>query len=69
MQREYTCYTNRGHWTFYAQDSYKDALRVALFYCWRDDEEFIRVEYNNGGEHCTLRVAVIDHKTNESFTL
>ena len=39
MMKQYTCYTDRGKWNFEAYND-KDALRLALFYCWRDDEEF-----------------------------
>lgn len=35
---EYKCFTRQGSWRFYA-DSDTDALRLALFYCWRDGED------------------------------
>ena len=38
-----TCYTDCGKWEFEAYTD-KDAFRLALYYCWRDDEEFIKVE-------------------------
>lgn len=40
---EYVCYTKQGNWRFYA-DSDIDAMRLSLFYCWRDNEDFIKVE-------------------------
>ena len=43
MQREYTCITTTGKWNSYA-DNDIDAMRLALFYCWRDGEDFDRVE-------------------------
>ena len=45
--KQYTCYTGRGKWNFEAYND-KDALRLALFYCWRDDEDFIKVEGYKG---------------------
>ena len=33
---EYIGYTKQGHWRFYA-DSDIDAMRLSLFYCWRDN--------------------------------
>ena len=38
---EYVCYTKQGNWRFYA-DSDIDAMRLSLFYCWRDNEDFSR---------------------------
>lgn len=35
---EYIGYTKQGQWRFYA-DSDLDALRLALFYSWRDGED------------------------------
>lgn len=64
---EYICYTNKGQWRFYA-DSDHDALRCALFYCWRDGEDFIKVVSNYGGQPYTLRLCKID-KTNSIQTL
>ena len=43
---EYVCYTKQGNWRFYA-DSDIDAMRLSLFYCWRDNEDFIKVECNS----------------------
>ncbi len=31
--KEYVCYTNKGKWTFTAEDDI-DAMRVALYYCY-----------------------------------
>ena len=64
---EYKCYTNQGSWKFYA-DTDTDALRLALFYCWRDGEDFIRVESSFGGQSYTLRLCKID-KTNSIQTI
>lgn len=68
MQREYTCITQNGKFTFYALNDF-EAIRLSLFYCWRDDETFVRVEYHHGGESYTLRISYIDNNTHESFTL
>ena len=35
----YTCYTDRGKWDFEAYND-KDAIRLALYYCWQWGEEF-----------------------------
>jgi len=64
---EYICYTKQGKWKFYA-DNDIDSLRLALFYCWRDGEDFIKVESNFGGKPYTLRLCMID-KTNSIQTL
>ena len=40
MQRKYTCTTKQGRWDFFA-DNDIDAVRLALFYCWRDGEDFV----------------------------
>ena len=68
MQREYTCYTTSGKWNFYADDDL-DSIRLSLFYCWRDGENFDRVERRQGTEHYTLLISHIDHNTHETFTL
>ena len=65
---EYICYTKQSKWKFYADSDPKDAMRLALFYCWRDGEEFIKVESNFGGKPYTLCLCMID-KTNSIQTL
>ena len=52
---EYTCYTRQGKWKLVA-DSDMDAMRTALYYCWRDDEDFIRLEFRKGAENYTLSI-------------
>ncbi len=47
---EYTCCTRQGKWNFQACND-NDAMRLALFYCWRDDEDFDRIEFRKGGEN------------------
>lgn len=64
---EYVCYTKQGNWRFYA-DSDMDAMRLSLFYCWRDNEDFIKVESAILGKSYTLRLCKID-KTNSIQTL
>ena len=59
---EYVCYTNVRKWKFYA-DSDIDAMRLALFYCWRDGEDFIKIETGIfTSKHKTLRICLIDDK-------
>lgn len=67
MQREYTCITKQGKWNFYADNDF-EAIRLGLFYCWRDGEEFIKVESATLGKSYTLRLCKID-KTNSITTL
>lgn len=64
---EYIGYTKQGQWRFYA-DSDLDALRLALFYSWRDGEDFIKVESASLSQRYTLRLCKID-KTNAIQTL
>ena len=64
---EYVCYTKQGNWRYYA-DSDLDAVRLALYYSWRDNEDFIRVESATLGKPYTLRLCKID-KTNSIQTL
>ena len=64
---EYICYTKQGNWRYYA-DSDLDAVRLALYYSWRDNEDFIKVESATLGKPYTLRLCKID-KTNSIQTL
>ena len=59
--KEYICYPKQGHWTFYA-DNDIDAMRLALFYCWRDGEDFDRVELGKYSHTYTLRICQIDER-------
>lgn len=54
----YKCITKQGHWYFQAHD-HMDALRLALFYCWRDGEDFVSVQPTGGGGDFTLRAVLI----------
>ena len=47
MMKLYTCYTDRGKWDFQAYND-KDAIRLALYYCWQWDEDFIKIEGRKG---------------------
>ena len=44
----YTCYTDCGKWQFEAYND-KDAIRLALYYCWQWGEDFIKIEGRKGG--------------------
>ncbi len=62
--QEYVCYTNMGKWKFYAENDI-DAMRVALYYCHMDKEEFIKIEFGlYTSRHKTLRICLIDDKNN-----
>lgn len=39
-------------------------MRLALFFCWRDGEDFIKIEYGGFAKHRTLRICLIDDKNN-----
>ena len=58
---EYTCYTNRGKWRFNAYSDI-DAMRLALYYCWRDGEDFIKVEIGTFSRKKTLCICVLDER-------
>lgn len=61
--KEYICYTKQGHWTFYA-DNDIEAMRLALFYCWRDNEDSREWNSENTLTH-TLSASVILIKTTQ----
>lgn len=65
---EYICFTKQGKWNFQADNDF-DAMRLALFYCWRDDEVFIKVQFVKGCENYTLSIFHIDNNNHECFTL
>ena len=66
--RDYICFTKQGKWNFQA-DNDTDALRKALWFCWRDGEDFIKVEFRKGYENYTLSILHIDNNSHEVFTL
>jgi hypothetical protein len=65
---EYKVYTKSCYWLIYADDDV-DAVRKALWFCWRDNEEFVKIVRENYSNPYTLRIAVIDNKTFESYTI
>ena len=65
---EYKVYTKTGWWRIEASDDV-EAMRKALWFCWRDNEEFVKIVRDNLSSHYTLRIAVIDNKTFESYTI
>lgn len=66
--RDYICFTKQGKWNFQADNDF-DAMRLALFYCWRDDGDFIKVQFVKGCENYTLSIFHIDNNNHECFTL
>ena len=51
-----------GKWKFYAEDDI-DAMRVALYYCYLDGKDFIKIESGiSTSKHKTLRICLIDDK-------
>lgn len=65
---EYQVYTKSNWWRIEADDDV-EALRKALWFCYRDDEEFVKIVRENYHSPYTLRIAVIDNKTFESYTI
>ena len=58
MEKNYTAYTDEGHWDFYAAD-HMDAMRKALWFCHRDGE---MLRYVVTPDIEVLRICVISHK-------
>lgn len=65
---EYKVYTKSNWWRIEADDDV-EAMRKALWFYYRDDEEFVKIVRENYHSPYTLRIAVIDNKTFESYTI
>ena len=65
---EYKCYTNKGSWKITAIDDH-EAFRKALWFCWRDGEDFDKLECKSFGEHYILRISVLDLNSQECWTI
>ena len=65
---EYKVYTKTSWWRIDASDDV-EAMRKALWFCWHDKEEFVKIVRENLSSPYTLRIAVIDNKTFESYTI
>ena len=65
---EYICFTNKGKFKFLADDDF-DAMRRALWFCWRDGLDFERIEFRKSGENYTLSILYTNNKSHECFTL
>lgn len=66
MMKLYTCYTDRGKWDFEAYND-KDAIRLALYYCWQSGEDFIKIEGRKGFTPYTLCLCKIDKSNLPTF--
>ena len=66
MMKLYTCYTDRGKWDFEAYND-KDAIRLALYYCWQSGEDFIKIEGRKGFVPYTLCLCKIDKSNIPTF--
>jgi len=53
---KYKVFTDKGYWVIEANDDI-DAMRKALWYCWRDGESFSRMESLT--HHYTVHVSII----------
>lgn len=65
---EYILHTNKGKFKINA-DSPEDAVRLGLYYSWRDGEYFERIEFRKGGDWFTYRIVAFNHNTHECFTM
>ncbi len=63
METKYTVYTTTASWHIYAYSD-QDAMRRALWFCWRDGEEFVKIERYDCGKTITLRICRIDGNNN-----
>lgn len=66
---EYICTTDRGRWKYEADADIADAMRVALFLCWRYGEQFRCVEFRRHGKRTVLRIAVVEPDSSHFSTL
>ena len=66
MIKLYTCYTDRGKWDFEAYND-KDAIHVAIYYCWQDGEDFIKIEGHKGYIPYTLCLSKISKSNYPTF--
>lgn len=56
--KKYKVFTDKGSWGIEALDDY-DAMRLALFYCWRDDEKFHHIIREDSFAKYELRIAIV----------
>ena len=61
---KYKVFTDKGSWTIEANDDF-DAMRKALYFCWRDSENFRRME--SVKFHYTLQISIIEN--NQFYTI
>lgn len=61
--RQYKVYTDKGSFKIEAQND-MDALRISLYYCWRDSEKFRHIEAIGVNPHYTIHASII---LNNSF--
>lgn len=55
----YKVFTKTSQWSIYAFDP-QDGLRKALWFCWRDNEVFVKMQFTEGGNTTTYRLCEID---------
>jgi hypothetical protein len=55
----FTVFTTTSHWCIYAPNAY-EAMRLALWFCWRDGEDFVKMQRTVGGRTITYRICAID---------
>lgn len=60
----YKVITDKGKWTIEANDDF-DAMRKALYFCWRDGENFRHME--SVKFHYTLQISIIEN--NQFYTI
>lgn len=64
-QKEYKVCTEQGNFKILAYNDI-DAMRIALWYCWQDGYDFIKVESNSLLNHYTLGIYIVDKHNNLS---
>jgi hypothetical protein len=52
-------FTTTSQWSIFAFKP-KDAIRKALWFCWRDEEEFVKLQTIVNGKTYTYRICEID---------
>lgn len=64
-QKEYKVCTEQGHFKILAYNDI-DAMRIALWYCWQDGYDFIRIESSMFSNRYTLGIYMVDKHNNLS---
>lgn len=58
-QKEYKVFTEQGNFNILAYDD-SDAMRIALWLCWRDGNDFLKIESASFSNRYTLGIYMVD---------